>query len=481
MPIKKLSNFDNNLLKKIYQLSKLKKVKLYLVGGMLRDILLDRDKEITDFDFCLKKQAIKFAKYLAHKIKGACVILDKERGVARVVYETGGKKYSLDFNDFRGVNLENDLKKRDFTINSIALDLEDFFRKDFTNFIIDPFEGLLDMKNKLIKTLSKDSFYDDPLRILRAFSLKAQLGFKIDAKTISFAKSLRKKIDAVSFERIRDELIKIFNIDESFAIIEEIFDSGILEIIIPEIKKMDNVNQGPYHHLDVLRHSFETLKQLEILLRKIKPNSDIHNYLNNPVSSDHRRVSLLKLAALLHDIGKPEAKILRKGKIMFHGHELKGARQIKTIALRLKLSSKELDLLQRVIMWHLRPGYLAGLEIVSKKAVFRFFRDTQDDAPAILLLAIADQRSTRGPLTAGEDRAGHEKLCFKLIDVYFNKLKEKPIIPLVNGNDLIKTLKLKEGPLIGKILKQLFEMQSIGKIKTKNQALVVAKKLIKAK
>lgn len=469
------------MLRKARQAAKRKKYTLYIVGGFLRDFILKREKELKDFDFCLKKGALVIAKELAKDIKGAFVILDKERGIARVVYTKLDKKYSLDFNDFRAGSLEKDLQKRDFTINAFAVKIDDFLNKDFQRNIIDPFGGLVDLRKKIIRVFSKETFIDDPLRILRAFSLKAQLGFKIEPKTIALAKALRKNITNAASERIRDEVIKILSVRESEPILKEFFNLSILEVVIPEVKKMHKLNQGPYHHLDVLGHSFETLRQLEILIKSISVNSDLHNYLQENVSGDHKRFVLLKLAAFLHDIGKPEAKRLRQGKIMFHGHERRGVRKIRLITERLKLSSKESEILERVIMWHLRPGYLADLEPLTERAVYRFFRDAKDEVPGILLLGIADQRSTCGPLTAGEDRLHHEKVCSKLISIYFKKKKEKPFIPLINGHDLIKNLKLKEGPLIGKILKKVNELQAIGKIKTKDDALIKAATLAKIK
>ncbi|MEW5758770.1 MAG: HD domain-containing protein [Candidatus Omnitrophota bacterium] len=476
-----LSITEKYLLDTVSKISKSKKYTVYIVGGILRDHLLKREKERKDFDFCLQKGAMNLAKDLARKIKGAFIVLDRERGIYRVVYGKAGKKYSLDFNNFRAPSLEEDLKKRDFTINAFAVEIDNFLNKDLEKNIRDPFNGLVDLRNKIIRTFSKESFLDDPLRILRAFSLKAQLGFRIEMHTLNFIKSLRKYLTGVSYERIRDELVKILFTEESYSVLKEMFNLGILDIIIPDLRQMDKVAQGPYHHLDVLSHSFETLKQLEILLNNVKADSDLYNYMHEYISGDHKRFVLLKLAAFLHDIGKPEAKILRSGKIIFHGHELKGVKKIRKICYSLKLSSRESQMLETIIMWHLRPGYLADMEVLTKKALFRFFRDASDDAPSILLLSIADQRSTRGPLTAGANRVHHEKTCIKLIKKYFDTKKQKPIIPLINGHDLISKLKLKEGPLVGKVLKKVFELQALGKIKTKSEALSAAKKIATAK
>jgi putative nucleotidyltransferase with HDIG domain len=210
-----------------------------------------------------------------------------------------------------------------------------------------------------------------------------------------------------------------------------------------------------------------------------RKDKEMHDYLEEEVCADRKRRALMKLGALLHDIGKPQARRRKEGKTMFHGHERIGSDITEAIARRLKLSNDELAALEKMVFWHLRPGYLADNLNISARAKFRYFRDTAQEGVSTLLVSIADQRSTRGPLTTDESRITHEKVCFNLIREYFRRQKEKKLPRLFNGDDLIKTFKLQPSPLIGRILSEIEELQAIGKIKTKNEALVAAKKLIK--
>ena len=471
---------ERDLLKAIFLSAKARKIKLYLVGGILRDLLLRREKENPDLDFCLKKGAINFGRKLAKKIKSGFVILDKEHGAARLVKRIKDKVYTLDFTDFRGPDLEKDLLHRDFTINALALELEKVFATaNPYNLFIDPCAGRQDLEKKIIRIVNNKAFSEDPLRILRAFSFASILGFEIDKETLRLAKREREKLSRVSWERLRDELFKVFDRQGAFKYLEEMDKLKILKIIFPEINKMRGIGQGPYHHLDVWQHTLETLNEFEKLTAELKDNQEIQDYLNEVISGERRRRALLKLAALLHDIGKPAALRHENGKTIFHGHERMGMGITENIARRLKLSNDEITSLKIIVLWHLRPGYLADNEDLTPRAIFRYFRDTGREAIAILLLSLADQRATRGPLTTNESRSRHEKVVSGLIKEYFRRKKEKKIPRLINGDDLMRKFELEPSPLIGKILSELEELQAIGKIKTKKEAFRIAKKFIK--
>ena len=468
------------MLKAIYQFAKKRKVKLYLVGGILRDILLKREKENPDIDFCIKRGAINFGSRLAKRIKAGFVVLDKEHGACRLVKKIKDKVYTLDFTDFRTETLNEDLRHRDFAINSMSVQLEEIFKeKKLENILIDPYGGRDDLKLKVIRMVNNQAFDEDPLRILRAFSLACIFGFKIDKETLRQVKLKRKKLSAVSFERIRDELFKILDRPNAFDYLLQLDKLKILKIIIPEIEIMRNVKQGPYHHLDVWQHTLETIRQLECIIKELKNNSNIQDNLNGVISSDRRRRALIKLGALLHDIGKPAAKRHEDGKTKFHGHERIGLEITENIAERLKLSNDELDSLKKMVLWHLRPGYLADNEEITPRATFRYFRDTAQEGVSILLISIADQRATKGRLTSEASRIHHEKVVLDLIKTYFRKKKEKKLPRIITGDDLIKKFKLPPSPLIGKILTEVEELQAVGKIKSKRAALKIAQRFIK--
>jgi len=472
---------EKKLLQAVLHFSKLKKKKLYLVGGYLRDILLKREKENPDLDFCLKAGAINFGRALKKDIGAGFVVLDKEHGSCRLLKRLGNRIYTLDFTDFRGKNLEDDLLHRDFTINSLAMGLEEFLGRDnFLNNLIDYYQAKDDLKAGVIRCVNMKSFHEDPLRILRAFSLSAIFGFIISVPTLKLIKKEKEKLSQVSFERVRDEIFKIFDRPDSFKYLEFLDELKILKIIIPEIEIMRGVKQGPYHHLDVFKHSLESVRQVELVMQELKRNKDLENYFDEPIAAQRKRRSLIKLGILLHDIGKPGARRRRQGKLIFHGHEKIGKDLTRIIARRLKLSNDEVEALEKMVFWHLRPGYLADNEEISRRAKFRYFRDTQKEAASVLVISLADQRSTCGLLTTRKSRIQHEKMVSSLLKEYFRKQKEKKAPRLISGGDLIAKLKIPPSPLIGKILSEIEELQAIGKIKNKQEALKFAEKVSKS-
>ncbi|MGA2774486.1 MAG: HD domain-containing protein [Candidatus Omnitrophota bacterium] len=472
---------DRDLMQPVIEFAKKRKVKLYLVGGALRDLILGRLKENPDFDFALKRGAISFGKALAKELSCGFVILDKEHGSCRLVRKLKHKICTYDFTDFRGINIADDLLHRDFSINALALEAHHILSgKDLSLSLIDPYAARLGINKKIIKEISRSSFKEDPLRVLRAFSFASILKFKIQPSVFRLIPPVKNKLKAVSGERVRDELFKIFATEDAYACLKQLDKAGILKIIFPESSSMRGIGQGPYHHLDVWNHTLETLKQLESIFKNVK-KTEIIDFLDEIISAERKRNALLKLAALLHDVGKPATlRHEEDGKITFHGHERAGLNIATAIARRLKLSNDEINILRRVILWHLRPGYLSDLEILTARAKFRYFRDTAHEALSVFLLSLADQRATKGRLTTALSRKRHEKTVGILTKELFKKKEEKKQVRLITGDDLIREFKLKSSPLIGKLLSDIEELRAIGKIADKASALKAAARIIKA-
>ncbi len=329
--------------------------------------------------------------------------------------------------------------------------------------------------DRRIKRTSVRVFKEDPLRMLRAFSLKATLGFKIELKTLNQIRKEKDLIGKVSYERIREELFKILETDKATPILKSMDRTGLLEKIIPQIRVMYGCKQGTYHHLDVWPHSLEVVVQLEKIFGQMKDDEKIEKYLSASLGGNRSRRSIMKLAALLHDIGKPDTRKREQGRVSFHGHEHVGKDIVTHIAKMLKLSVRERHVLEDMVRWHLRPGYLSNFKQPSEKAIYRYFRDAKEEGVSILLLSLADQRSTRGPATTQKDQEHHETICLELVRRHFEKKEEKPFVRLVNGDDLIKILKLKPSPIFTKILSEVEEKQALGKLKNKKEALELAK------
>lgn len=464
-------------LKIIQKIAVKRRAWVYLVGGFLRDVLLSRRQ--TDFDFAVEKNAVAFAKQFADSVKGAFVLLDDEHGCGRVVKKIDGIPWTFDFADFRAKTLKKDIASRDFTINTLYADLLKIKDgEEVHSHIVDLSGARKDLKKKIIRLVFDRAFQDDPLRLMRAYSLQATLGFKIEAKTAARIKKDSLLIRNVSMERVREELFKILSSPRAYQTLKDMDRAGFLQKVIPQIAVMFGVKQGGYHHLDVWKHSLEVLRQFELILEDIKENKEWSGYLNEVVASNHTRASIIKLTALMHDIGKPETKKVEPDRTSFHGHEHVGRNITRIVAKHLKLSVRERHILEDTVLHHLRPGYLSNFKVPTEKSVFRYFRDTKDEAVSILLFSLADQRSTRGPLTTEKDQKHHEQICLGLVKRYFQEKKKVPLVRLISGNDLIRKLKLKPSPLFAKILSSVEEAQALGKITTKQEALAFAAKII---
>lgn len=455
-----------------------RKVKVYLVGGFLRDHCLGNPK--TDLDFAVEKGALDFARLFARRVKGAYVVLDQGRGCARVVKKSDGKIWTFDFSDFRARSFRQDLTLRDFTINTLSVDLAKLNGPArLEDVLMDGKSGLKDLRAKRIRRVAVKAFRDDPLRLLRAFSLSAMLDFKVEPQTLAQIRREKNLLRGVSYERIRDEVFKILETERAAVTLKAMDKAGLLDKVIPQVKVMYHCAQkGTYHHLDVWPHSLEVVAQFDGVVREMQDNADVVEYLNGSLGGNRTRRALLKLAALLHDIGKPETrKEAGKGKLTFYGHERVGKNIVTHIARMLKLSTGERHALEDMVLWHLRPGYLSNFQKPSEKSIYRYLRDTRKEAVGILLLSLADQRSTRGPASTSRHEKNHERICLNVLKLYFDKKKEKPFVRLIDGYDLIKRLRLKPSPLIGKILAEVTEQQVLGKVKTKKEALALAKEI----
>ena len=470
----------------IRDIAQRRKVEVHLVGGFLRDHCLGNPK--TDFDFAVEKSALDFARLFARRAKGAYVVLDQERGCARVVKKSDGKIWTFDFSDFRAKSFRQDLTLRDFTVNTLSMDLAKLngstrlpalSKTRLEDVLTDGKNGFKDLRAKRIRRVSIKAFRDDPLRLLRAFSLSAVLDFKIEPQTLAQIRREKNLLRGVSYERIRDEVFKILETERAAVTLKAMDKVGLLDKVIPQVKVMYHCAQkGTYHHLDVWPHSLEVVAQFDGVVRETRNNADVVEYLRESPGGNRTRRALLKLAALLHDIGKPETrKEAGKGKLTFYGHERVGKNIVTYIARMLKLSTGERHALEDMVLWHLRPGYLSNFQKPSERSIYRYLRDTKKEAAGILLLSLADQRSTRGPASTPRHEKHHERICLDVLKLYFDKKKEKPFVRLIDGHDLIRQLRLKPSPLIGKILGEVTEQQVLGKIKTKKEALALAKEI----
>lgn len=404
---------------------------VHLVGGCVRNILMNIP--VKDWDLATNATPEETQKVFPDSY------YENTYGTVKIPFDSEKKEFievttyrtESEYEDSRhpkevswGKTIEEDLSRRDFTCNAIAYSVKD-------NQIIDPYNGQEDIERKLIRAVGNadDRFQEDALRLMRAIRFACQLSFTIEKKTWEAIKNNSERIKFVSWERIRDELLKILASDKPEKGIQLLDECSLLSYIIPELldgKGVDQTRPGRHHSTDVYTHNLMTLRYT--------PSKD----------------PIVRLAALLHDIGKPHvASKDDEGFIIFYNHEVKGAQIAKTIAERLKLSKKQKDKIFTLIRWHM----FSVDETVTDHAVRKFLRRVGiENVKDMIDLRIGDR------LGSGTQRAESWRLK------RFKEMIEKELNPpfsindlAIDGNDIMNELHIKPGPQIGQILKQLFE------------------------
>ncbi|HTY24409.1 MAG TPA: HD domain-containing protein [Desulfomonilaceae bacterium] len=449
----------------------------YLVGGAIRDTLMDRPQR-ADLDVAVKGDGLDLAKRVADRMSGiaSVVPLDAKRFTGRIVLRSD-EHATVDISALKGDTIHDDLCRRDFTINSIGIALNDFIESGLER-LIDPCEGKADLRNKVVRACSRDAFQDDPLRILRGFRFVADLGFQISPDTLVLIPASLPLLRHMAHERVRDELIALLAADASFAALRGMDAWGVLETLFPELGPMKGCGQNEYHHLDVWDHSLETVRCLEeqVILRFSCFDGliqEIEQYMAGEPVKGRPRIALLKLAAIFHDAGKPQTRFVDStGRVRFFGHERVSEEIFSRVGVRLKLAVREMAVVRDWISGHMRPMFL-NEEIVSRRALHRLYRKFHRDIFGLLLLHLADLAASRGP---ARSLAAEEKACnsvSKALEICL-ELEKSPLVPLLNGKDLMGMLGLKPGPQLGRILNHLAELQAAGDIKTTEEAVAAA-------
>ncbi len=469
---------------------------VHLVGGAVRDSILGRP--VHELDFILPKNALEIARRVADALGGAYYPLDQERNTGRVILsQPDGERTILDFAVYQGSDLESDLRKRDFTINAIAMDLNS------PHALSDPLGGLMDLRYKRLQACSPEAFEIDPIRILRGIRHAAVLNFRILPDTRKRMRQATHLIPKESVERLRDELFRILDNPNPASSIRALDLLGALKHILPETLALKGIEQQPPHISDGWNHTLDVLQKLETVLNVLGPEHDpeasaglhlgllvlrvgryrghIHTHLNTSPNINRSLRSLLFLAALYHDVGKPNTKVIdTDGGIHFYDHEKDGAKLISERTKKLHLSSIEIDRLYTIVRHHMRPLWLAQTgKLPSKRAIYRFFRETGEAGVDICLLSIADTLATYGPTLPQNTWSNHLDVIRSLLEAWWEQPDERVSPPkLLSGNDLIVELDVKPGPQIGKILEAIREAQATNQIRTREDALELARGIL---
>ena len=419
--------------------------KLALVGGPVRDAILGRLG--NDLDFTTNAPPEESKKILidwAENVWDTGIefgTVAGKRGDTTVevttyrseTYDSNSRKPEVVY----GENIEGDLSRRDFTVNSMALELTTA-KPEF----IDPFNGLSDLAKKILTTPGKaeDSFSDDPLRMMRAARFASQLGFEIAPEVLGAMKDMAKRIEIISAERVRDEFTKLLMSPNPRRGITILVDTGLADFVLPEIPKLRLEIDEHHHHKDVYEHSITVLEQaIEHEERLGGPNL------------------LIRLASLLHDIGKPKTRaLIDGGGVSFHHHEVVGARLAKARLKALRFDSKTIDDVETLIALHLRfHGYGDGEWTDS--AVRRYVRDAGDLLTHLHVLTRADC-TTRNAKKAARLAATYDSLEAR-IEKLMEEEELSKIRPDLDGAEVMKLLGLKPSSDVGKALDFLLELR----------------------
>ncbi len=445
----------------------------HVVGGAVRDRLLGRS--FMDTDVILPDDPAKIAARLATRVAGKSFVLDEKRRIFRVTLPNGN---CVDFAKWQGKTFEQDIDRRDFTVNALAVPVAEWGKSSWKKSIVDRHNGLRDLKKKSIVPVSTSVFKEDPLRLLRAFRIAAELDFNLPndtLKKISQAKSLIKK---PAPERKREEMLRLFETARSYSYLVQMDKSGLLDVVFPEAPKLRRTAPAYYGKGGVLKHTLDSIKCFEEILtdKTWFPglNAKIQAYLAEPIGA-YPRLAHCKWGLLLHDIGKPDTKKMIDGRLRFFEHEHVGADKVPALAKKFRWSSDETSRYANFVRQHMRPGNLASHQPVTDKAIHRFFRDLGDDAIAMLLISLADHLTYLTMPQRRKRHSDHEKVTIKMVRRYYTQREKVAPPKLVTGHDVMRAFDLKPSPLIGALLTDLTEAQSEGNIRTKDQALIYLK------
>jgi putative nucleotidyltransferase with HDIG domain len=474
------------VLRRVHAFAESRGASWFLVGGLLRDQRLARPLRCLNVDLAVPAGALDEARALAARLGGTFVLLDEAAGSARVIVADAGGSLELDVSEFRGATLEADLARRDFTMNAMASPLGGWLAQPDAPPLIDPLGGREAIARRRVSACFPLAFEEDPVRILRAFRFVAQLDFTLDPAAAPLMSRAAAALPRVSGERIREELLAIFDTDRAAPAVRALNELGALEALIPELAPGRGVHQGDFHHLDVLGHQLETVAQADRFLADFAEFSaplrqPLADYCAEQPVERHSRKSLIKLAGLLHDVGKPQRRTVEPdGEIWFLGHEQAGAELAVGITERLRLSNRETATVCRLILYHLRPGFLSREPQLTRRAIYRFFKELGEDGPACLLTWWADRMATRGPKSRLDQVDQQRARVEELLRAYFFKAAEVVAPPrLLNGHELMEAFRLAPGPRVGALLAAIEEAQAEGRIRTKDEALTLARQLLK--
>jgi len=440
----------------------------YFVGGGVRDLLLENRERIQDLDFVIQGDPKPLMDGLREILGGTLVEMEKKVPLTRLVLKDG---LMLDFMEMQGKTIEEDLKGRDFTICAMAYPLDGPWPMK-EDLLIDPYGGLKDLRRNLIRMTSGDVFDEDPLRLIRAPRLMAQLGLDLDNDTARMIREKSHLIRKAAGERLNRELFLILKEKRSHYYLSYMDRKlDLINKLFPEIDCMKDIGECKYHVVDSWTHSIYTVKVAESIIYAhgffedhIRENYERHA--EEKITKDHKRLELIKLGALFHDIGKPSAKkVDTTGRTRFRGHEITGAELVKEYGEQLKMSRREIEILYKYVSLHMIPLVLYKKNDVSGKALYNFFEEAGKETLDLLLIALSDIVSTRKLLEPTEEMGMFKIHVEYIANNYITRYRPiEDISKVISGKEVMDAVKLPEGAFVGQVLEDIKKAMFYGHI-----------------
>jgi putative nucleotidyltransferase with HDIG domain len=442
----------------------------WLVGGVVRDAALERP--LTDVDLAVSGDPEQVARRVARALGGPVFSLSEAFGSWRAL--DGERRFEVDVSALQGQTIEEDLAKRDFTINAMALPLSG-------GELLDPHRGTADLERRTLRVLGEQAYALDPLRPLRLVRLAGELGFAPDPETERLTIQAAPRLSEPSAERLYAELRRAVaapHVLDALALAERL---GVLAAVLPELVALEGIEQSRFHHLDVYHHTVEVLQrwlELEAHLDGVfgEQAGAVREQLAQPLADGLTRGQGIRFGALFHDIAKPQTRGRRPdGRPTFIGHDAEGQRLVRAIFTRLRASDRMRTYVGDLTRHHLALGFMVHARPPSAQAVYGYLRRCQPVEVEVTLLSCADRMATRGE---GQDSwiAAHLELAGQIMGPALRWRAEGPPRVPVKGDELARELGVEPGPGLGELLARLEEAVYTGEVSTREEAIAFARR-----
>lgn len=444
---------------------------VWIVGGALRDELLGRATD--DVDLAMQGDPQDAARALARAARGTAFALSEAWGAWRVLGPR--REWHADLLTLQGGSLEEDLARRDFTVNALARPLAG-------GELVDPYGGVADAAARRLRMVAPGAFDEDPVRVMRLARLACELGLQVDAATAAGATGRAPRLAQAPQERVFAELKRIVTAPaalEGLALMERL---GATEAVLPELAALRGIEQSAYHHLDVYDHTLAVLGATIELERDPAPlgvhAAAVRALLDEPLADELTRGEALRFGALLHDAAKPATRGEIAGRVTFMGHDTAGAALAHAVLARLRASERLAAHVAALTRHHLRLGFLVHERPLPRRTVYRYLRVCEPVEVDVTVLSVADRLSTRGR-KAGQAITAHVELARELLGEALAWRAAGAAAPLVRGDELAREIGLAPGPEIGRLLEAVDEARFAGEVASREEAIALARRVVR--